>query len=172
MRRILRDLDRNAERYLMLLCYGFVCAVIIQEVARRYLLNFSSAWAEETARYAFIYLGWIGAAYAVRERAHIRFDIMLTRLPARLHGYFFIFSELATLVFAAVALRYSLHTIDQLYGFGATTFVLRVNKLWAEAAVPIGFLLITIRSIQAIINDVADIRAGRPAYRGKALFEE
>ena len=82
------------------------------------------------------------------------------------------FAELATLVFAVIALRYSLHTIDQMLTFGATTFVLRVNKLWAEAAVPIGFVLITIRCVQAISRDVADIRAGRPAYQGKALFEE
>ena len=172
MRRLLQELDRNAERYLMFVCYAFVCAVIIQEVGRRYLLNYSSAWAEETARYAFIYLGWIGAAYAIRERAHIRFDIVLSRLPARLQGYLYVFAELVTLVFAVIALRYSLHTIDQMLTFGATTFVLRVNKLWAEAAVPIGFVLITIRCIQAISRDVADIRAGRPAYQGKALFEE
>jgi len=172
MRGLLRELDRNAERYLMFGCYAFVCAVIIQEVARRYLLNYSSAWAEETARYAFIYLGWIGAAYAVRERAHIRFDVLLARVPAQVHGYLFILSELATIVFAVIALRFSLHTADQLLSFGATTFVLRVNKLWAEAAVPIGFALIVLRSIQALVRDAADIRAGRPAYQGKALFEE
>ena len=114
MRRLLQELDRNAERYLMFVCYAFVCAVIIQEVGRRYLLNYSSAWAEETARYAFIYLGWIGAAYAIRERAHIRFDIVLARLPARLQGYLYVFAELVALVFAVIALRYSLHTIDQL----------------------------------------------------------
>jgi TRAP-type C4-dicarboxylate transport system permease small subunit len=172
VRKVLHELDRNAERYLMFVSYAFVCSVIIQEVARRYLLNYSSAWAEETARYAFIYLGWIGAAYAVRERAHVRFDIVLARLPVRLQGYLYVFAELATLVFALIALRFSLHTIDQMLTFGATTFVLRVNKLWAEAAVPIGFLLITIRCVQAIIQDVSDIRAGRPAYQGKALFEE
>jgi TRAP-type C4-dicarboxylate transport system permease small subunit len=172
VKRFLQELDRNAERYLMFVSYAFVCAVIIQEVGRRYLLNYSSAWAEETARYAFIYLGWIGAAYAVRERAHIRFDIVLHRLPAGLHGYLYVFAELATLVFALIALRFSLHTIDQLLTFGATTFVLRVNKLWAEAAVPIGFTLIAIRCVQAIIRDVSDIRAGVPAYQGKSLFEE
>ncbi|MEO7158703.1 MAG: TRAP transporter small permease subunit, partial [Vicinamibacterales bacterium] len=76
-----RVIDDNAERYAMLVFYVFVCAVIVQEVVRRFVLNYSSAWAEETARYAFIYLGYIGAAYAVRERAHIRFDILLQRLP-------------------------------------------------------------------------------------------
>ena len=60
MNRLLKNLDDNAERYLMLACYTFCCAVIIQDVARRYLLNYSAGWSQETAQYAFIYLGWIG----------------------------------------------------------------------------------------------------------------
>ena len=53
MRQILDALDRNAERYLMLTAYVFCCAVIIQDVARRFLLNYSAAWSQETAQYAF-----------------------------------------------------------------------------------------------------------------------
>ena len=156
----------------MLVFYAFVCAVIVQEVVRRFVLNYSSAWAEETARYAFIYLGWIGAAYAVRERAHIRFDIVLARLPARLQGYLYVFAELVTLVFAVIALRYSLHTIDQMLQLRRHHRCCASTSCGSEAAVPIGFALITMRCIQAISRDMADIRAGRPAYQGKALFEE
>jgi TRAP-type C4-dicarboxylate transport system permease small subunit len=172
MKRLLKNLDDNAERYLMLACYTFCCAVIIQDVARRYLLNYSAGWSQETAQYAFIYLGWIGAASAVKERAHVRFDILLNRLPERLHGYIYIFSELATLAFALIALRYTLHSIAQDWQFGNTTDVLRVSRIWAEAAVPIGFSLIVIRTLQAMARDIAAIREGRPAYRGKAMFEE
>jgi C4-dicarboxylate transporter, DctQ subunit len=172
MTRLLRILDENIERYLMLFCYVFVCTVIIQDVARRFLLNYSSAWSQETAQYAFIYLGWIGAAYAVKERAHIRFDIVLNKLPERLHGWFFIVGELATIAFALIALRFSLHTIEQLWQYGGTTPVLRVSKLWAEAAVPIGFGLVLLRALQRIILDLSDMRAGRPIFKGKALFEE
>ena len=172
MRQLLDALDRNAERYLMLTCYVFCCAVIIQDVARRFLLNYSAAWSQETAQYAFIYLGWIGAAYAVKERAHIRFDILQNKLPERLHGYVFIAGEIATIIFAIIALRYSMHTIGTLWQYGAATPVLRVSKIWAEAAVPIGFTLIVLRSLQALSHDVADMRAGRPVNKGKALFEE
>ena len=170
--KFLKQLNENAERWLMLVFYCFIVFVIIQEVLRRFVLNYSSSWGQETAQYMFIYLGWIGAAYAVKERAHIRFDILLNRLPARLHGYLFIFADLATLVFACVALYWSMHTIFQLLEFGGTTPVLRVNKVWFEAAVPIGFALIILRVIQAVIRDVADLRAGRPAFAGKAMFEE
>lgn len=168
----LATLDANAERYLMLACYIFCCAVIIQDVARRALLNYSAAWSQETAQYAFIYLGWIGAAYAVKERAHIRFDILMNRLAARHQGWLFILGEVATLIFALIAFYYSLHTIGQLWRFSGATPVLQVSKIWAEAAVPIGFFLIVLRSCQAISRDLADLRAGRPAFHGKALFEE
>lgn len=172
MRRLLRDLDANIERYLMLACYVFCCTVIIHDVARRYLLNYSASWSQETAQYAFIYLGWIGAAYAVKERAHIRFDILLNRLPERLHGWIYIIGEIATIIFAAIALRYSLHTVATLWQYGGATPVLRVSKIWAEAAVPIGFALIILRSLQSMRRDAADMRARRPVYKGKALFEE
>jgi TRAP-type C4-dicarboxylate transport system permease small subunit len=169
---LLADLDENLERYLMLACYVFCCAVIIHDVGRRFLLNYSAGWSQETAQYAFIYLGWIGAAYAVKERAHIRFDILLNAVPERMRGAIYILGELATILFALIALRYSFHTIQQLWQFGGATPVLRVSKIWAEAAVPIGFTLIVVRSLQMLRRDIADLRAGRPAYQGKALFEE
>ena len=172
MKRTLRLLDDNIERYLMLACYVFCCAVIIQDVARRFIINYSAAWSQETAQYAFIYLGWIGAAYAVKERAHIRFDILQNKLPEKLHGYIFIAGEIATIIFAIIALRYSMHTIGVLWQFGGATPVLRVSKIWAEAAVPIGFALIILRSVQSMLRDIADMRAGRAVYKGKALFEE
>lgn len=167
-----RTIEENAERYAMLVFYVFVCAVIVQEVVRRFVLNYSSAWAEETARYAFIYLGYVGTAYAVRERAHIRFDILLQRLPNRLHGYVYIFAEFCTLVFAVIALYWSMHTIGQLLKFEGASPVLRINKAWFVAAVPIGFTLVIVRVLQSIWRDAGNLRAGRDAFTGKAMFEE
>jgi len=172
MKPILQALDRDGERWAMLVFYAFCCIVIVQEVVRRYVLNYSSAWGEEAARFAFIYLGWIGAAYAVRERAHIRFDILLQRLTPRGKALVFIFAEIATIVFACVALYWSLHTIRLLLQFDGQAPVLRVNKAWFEAAVPIGFSLVIFRSLQGMWRDIGDLRAGREPFAGKAMFEE
>ena len=131
-----------------------------------------SAWAEETARYAFIYLGYVGTAYAVRERAHIRFDILLQRLPARLHGYVYIFAEVCTLLFAVIALYWSMQSVLQFIRFEGASPVLRINKAWFVAAVPIGFALVIVRVLQVIWRDVGDLRAGRAVFSGKAMFEE
>lgn len=156
----------------MLVFYSFCCIVIVQEVLRRFVLNYSSAWGEEAARYAFIYLGWIGAAYAVRERAHIRFDFLLQALRPRAKSALFIFTEVATIAFACIALYWSLHSIGTLLKFEATTPVLRVNKAWVEAAVPIGFSLVVFRSLQNIWRDLHGLRSGAEPFAGKAMFEE
>jgi TRAP-type C4-dicarboxylate transport system permease small subunit len=168
---LLRALDRNGERYLMLVFYCTIVFVIVNEVVRRFVLSYSSLWGEEIARYMFVYLGWVGASYAVRERTHIRFDTVLGLLPKKWHGYIFIFGDLVTLVFAGFALYWSLHSIGSIIRFDAATPALRVSKAWFEMAVPLGFCMMTVRLLQSIRRDVADIRAGREAYAGKLLFD-
>lgn len=165
-------LDENAERYAMLVAYLFVCIVIVQEVLRRFGLNFSSAWSQETAQYLFIYLGYIGAAYGVKERAHIRFDVLIGRVGERAKAALYIFAEVCTIAFALIAVYWSLHTVVQLVTLGGTTPVLRINKAWFEVAVPIGFALVVVRAIQAIVRDWRDMQAGRPVFVGKAMFDE
>src|SRR3546814_18317575 len=83
MNNFLARLERDDERWLLLVLYTFIVCVIFIEVLRRFVLLYSSVWGEETARYTFIYLVWIGAASAVRERAHIRIDVLTHYLPPR-----------------------------------------------------------------------------------------
>jgi C4-dicarboxylate transporter DctQ subunit len=171
MRKALRQLDANGERFLMLVFYCFIVFVIVIEVLRRFLLDFSSLWGEEAARFAFIYLGWVGASYAVKQRAHIRFDVLLHLLPRRFHGYLYLFGELCTLVFAGFALYWSLDTISTMLQFDALAPALRVSQVWFEAAVPLGFTMMVVRVLQSAWRDIQDIRAGRDAYSGTLLFD-
>lgn len=171
MRKLLRLLDQNAERYLMLVFYCFIVFVIVIEVVRRFVLDFSSLWGEEAARMAFIYLGWVGASYGVKQRAHIRFDIFTHILPQRWRGYLYLFGELCTLVFAGFALYWSLDTISTTLQFDALSPALRISQAWFQAAVPIGFSMMVLRVLQSAWRDIQDIRAGRDAYSGTLLFD-
>ena len=75
-----KKLDDNAERWLLLVFYALIVATIVVEVVRRFALSYSSIWGEEIARYAFIYLAWVGASAAVKDRAHIRIDVIIHML--------------------------------------------------------------------------------------------
>lgn len=171
MKKLLRQLDRNGERYLMLVFYCFIVFVIVIEVVRRFILDFSSLWGEEASRFAFIYLGWVGASYGVKQRAHIRFDVMLHILPCRWHGYLYLFGEACSLVFAGFALYWSLDTISTQLQFDSLAPALRISQVWFQAAVPLGFSMMTVRILQSAWRDIQDIRAGREAYAGTLLFD-
>ncbi len=171
MRRWLKRVDADAERYLMLVFYCTIVFVIVNEVVRRFVLQYSSLWGEEVARYAFIYLGWIGAAQAVKERAHIRFDTVLQLVPKSWHGYVYIFADLVTLVFACFAIYWSMHSIASIVQFGAAAPALRISKAYFEIAVPFAFTLMVWRLLQSIRRDIEDIRTGRDAYKGTLLFD-
>jgi len=171
MRAFLRGLDRNGERYLMLVFYCFIVFVIVSEVIRRFVLDFSSLWGEEAARFAFIYLGWVGASYGVKQRAHIRFDIVTSKLSHRLAGFVYLFSELATLVFAVFALYWSLRTIGTMLRFDALSPALRISQVWFQAAVPLGFAMMVVRVIQSGLRDIRNLRSGCTPYTGTLLFD-
>lgn len=171
LRDALRAIDRNGERYLLLIFYTLVVAVIGVEVVRRFVLSYSSIWGEEIARFAFIYLTWIGASAGVRNRNHIRIDLIYGWVPERHHVWLYVFADLATMAFAIVAFYYSLIPIATSINFDNVTDGLRINRSFFLAAVPLGFAMTMVRIVQNTVRDIADHRAGRPIFRGVKLFE-
>ena len=130
MRALIKSIDRDVERWLLLSFYGMVVATIGVEVLRRFLLSYSSIWGEEVARYAFIYLVWIGAASAVKDRAHIRIDILIQGLPARGKAVVYFIGDLATLAFAVIALYWSMHPVMTSIEFAIISRILRAGRLY------------------------------------------
>ena len=104
---LLRKIDRNAELWLLLTFYVMLVVTMSVEVIRRELFAYSSIWGEEIVRYSFIYLAWVGAAVAVKERGHIRIDVILHYLDNRGKALIYIFGDMVMIVVAVIALYWS-----------------------------------------------------------------
>ena len=168
---LVRQIDRNAERWLLLTFYTMLVATMAVEVLRREAFSYSSIWGEEVVRYSFIYLAWIGAAAAVKERAHIRIDVVMHYLPPRPKAVIYIFGDLVMFLVALVALYTSFETVHVSATFGSVTEGLRISKVWFLMAVPLGFALVIWRLIQSFIRDLRSLRDGTPVYQGDTLFD-
>lgn len=168
---ILHRIDRDAERWLLLTFYVMLVITMAIEVLRREIFSYSSIWGEEIVRYSFIYLAWVGAAAAVKERAHIRIDVIMHYLPPRAKALMYIFGDLVMFAVAIVALYYSYETVHVSAKFGSVTDGLRISKVWFLMAVPLGFALIIFRLIQSFIRDCRSLKNGTPVYQGDTLFE-
>jgi len=166
-----KRLDDNAERWLLLGFYAMIVATIVVEVVRRFVLSYSSIWGEEIARYAFIYLAWVGASAAVKDRAHIRIDVLLHYLSNRAKAAVYLFGDVCMLVLALLALYTAIESLEISLKFGSVTHGLRISLAWFLAAVPLGFSLMIYRLGQSIWRDVKDIRGGRSVYEGERMFD-
>ena len=155
----------------MLWLYAFIVIVIVIEVLRRFVFDFSSIWGEEAARFAFVYLVWIGAAVGVRNRSHIRFTILSDILPPRAATALSMFGSVAIIVFAIFAFYWSLEPIATSLRFGSVSEGLRLPRAWFMVAVPIGFTLVFLRAIGVLWEDLRAFRANQPPPAGEKLFD-
>ena len=77
---IVRALDGFA--YLLLVSATLVMVIsILLQVFFRYVMNAPLYWSEEIARYAFVWLVFIGAAIASKRGSHIGVDYVVMHLP-------------------------------------------------------------------------------------------
>jgi len=166
-----RNLDQNAERWLLLVFYVMLVLTMAIEVLRREVFSYSSIWGEEVVRYSFIYLAWVGAAVAVKERVHIRIDVIMHYLGPRPKALLYIFGDLVMFVVAIIAFYWSFEAVHVSAKFGSVTDGLRVSRVWALMAVPLGFSLLMLRLVQSFIRDVRYIRDGKPVFEGSTLFD-
>lgn len=171
MSRIFRALDRNGERWLLLVFYVMLVGTMFIEVVRREVFSYSSIWGEEMVRYSFIYLAWIGAAAAVKERGHIRIDVIMNYVPPRVKAVLYIFGDVVMFIVALIALYWSWEAVHTSWRFGSVTHGLRISQTWFLFAVPFGFALVMLRLIQSLLRDISDLRHGRPVYEGDTLFD-
>jgi TRAP-type C4-dicarboxylate transport system permease small subunit len=106
------------------------------EVVRREVFSYSSIWGEEIVRYSFIYLAWIGAAAAVKERGHIRIDVLMHYVAAD--------GEIAALHVRRhrdvhrrlIALYWSWESVHVSWKFGSVTHGLRISQVFSSSRCP------------------------------------
>ncbi len=168
---IIRVLDQNAERWALLVFYVMLVGTMAVEVLRREIFAYSSIWGEEIVRYSFIYLAWIGAASAIKQRGHIRIDVLLHYVGRRAKTLLYIFGDLVMFGVALIALYWSFETVMVSAKFGSVSHGLRVSMVWFLMAVPLGFSLMILRLVQSFLRDLRSLRDGTPVYEGDRLFD-
>lgn len=169
---MLKLLNENLERWALLVFYTMLVITMAVEVIRREVFAYSSIWGEEIVRYAFIYLAWIGAAAAVRERAHLRIDVIFNYIVSnRAKTLLYIFGDLVMLAVALIAVYWSWETVLVSWKFGSVSHGLRVSMVWFLMAVPLGFGLMIFRLLQSLIRDFSDLKSGKPVFEGERLFD-
>lgn len=164
-------LDENIERYLLIVTYFYISFIIIMGVFNRFVLLSTSGWEVETARLLFIWLTWLGASLAVRQRSHIRIDFIYQYISDRSEGLLYIFSDLVILAFCVISFDAFMPVLQTTSEYGASLVTINLSLIFFQAAIPTGLTLTAIRALQMLVIDTQSVRNNQQVYQGKPLFE-
>lgn len=155
--KILKWLDRHIEETLLIIFSTIMVTVIFLQVVMRQF-DSSLSWSEELARYAFIWLVYIGISYGVKKDRHIKVDVVLLLLNDKSKIILSIISNLLVLFFALFVIRYGFDIALQLLNFGQKSPANQIPMGLVYMATPIGMGLTLIRLFQNIIKQIKALR--------------
>ncbi len=123
------------------------------EVLARYFFNAPTIWAAEISQLFLIWGTFLAMAYALKNRQHIRIEIVTARLGQKAQKVF----ESISLIFIT-----ALCVIVVWYGWGiawdsfergrSTGTMLNIPNWWAEAVIPTGFTLLLLQSLIELLH--------------------
>ena len=130
-----RMIDKSLAAVLVTLMVIMVITVSWQ-VITRYLLNSPSSYTEELATYLLIWISLLGAAYALRVRAHLGIDFLVRRMSQDRQRMMRMVVHLVVIAFSLVALVFG--------GSWLVYVTLDLNQLSAAFQVPIGYVYLVL----------------------------
>jgi TRAP-type C4-dicarboxylate transport system permease small subunit len=100
---IARWLRRRAENICALFLVGMFLSFIVQIIAR-YVFNYPLGWTDEVSVIFWIWCTLWGAAFVLRERDEVRFDIFYSALSEKTRCVFTVITGVIAIVVLTVAL--------------------------------------------------------------------
>ena len=98
-----RWLRRRAENVAALLLLVMFLCFILQIVAR-YVFNYPLGWTDEVSVLAWIWCTLWGAAFVLREKDEVRFDLIYSTASPRMRCVFTVITGIAVIVLFGIAL--------------------------------------------------------------------
>jgi C4-dicarboxylate transporter DctQ subunit len=98
-----RWLRRRAENVAAVLLLAMFLCFILQIVAR-YVFNYPLGWTEEVSVLCWIWCTLWGAAFVLRERDEVRFDLIYSNSSAQTRRVFTIVTGIATILLFGIAM--------------------------------------------------------------------
>ncbi len=160
---ILRWLDDNTEKTVILVCYLVMTAIIFVEVIRRFAFGQQSAWSSTIPIYLFLWVTWMGCAYTAKQRSHLRFEELRLRMPYFGQFCAIMLDHIVWIGFSLLVIYYSVEQVQLSYdNFAIVQGTDNVMQWWFYLATPVAFSLLIFRVLQNLFEDLRRFRNREP----------
>ncbi|MBC8400369.1 MAG: TRAP transporter small permease [Candidatus Marinimicrobia bacterium] len=152
MQRIIESIDLVLSRFLIGLMTLIVLAVTWQ-VFTRFIIQDPSSWTEELARFLLIWIGVLGASYALRTRAHLGIDLITQRVgeAGRRRIKFTVYSVVILFAFFVMVVG-GIRLVNLTFSLNQISAAMGIRMGYIYTVLPISGSLMIIYSILFMIS--------------------
>ena len=152
-------LDNNFEKPFLFFGMLSIILIITFQTAYRYIISHltdgagSAIWTEELARFIFIWISYLAAPLAIKNRENIRVDFIFDRLSEKWQRILWIVNTVCFLVLGLVVVSMGISLIQMQIRFPQITPALQIPYYVPYLILPLGFGLMVIRLVQDLIKE-------------------
>lgn len=133
-----------------------VLAVTAVSVFNRYILGSPMSGVDEATGFLVVATVMFGAAEALRSGDHIRIDLVVENVSARIRWLFDLWAHVAVLVFSVLLFQTGWHTVAFSRQFGAYSAGYLELPMWIpQATMPLGAALLALVALAKIVRLIA-----------------
>jgi TRAP-type C4-dicarboxylate transport system permease small subunit len=145
VKKIFRFLDEHLEEIFISLAMGYFVTVTILQIICRFVLKIPASWTEETAKYAFIWMTFVGSSLGAKIQSHIRVDMFENSLKGTPRLIVNLLNQFIFLVFAVIMTVVGIGMCISLLSRPQLSPALKIPMQWIYAALPVGMGLMCVR---------------------------
>ena len=142
-------IEHHPEDWLAFVIFWSLAFIVFLQFFTHYVLNDSLAWTEEIARYALMWVVFIGGAMVTRRNSHIAVKLLSNVMkPGRLRAVLLAFVDFVKLSFIGLLAFISWTITERMHQQRMTVFDLPMSLVYGGVA--FGCFLMLIRQIQNV----------------------
>jgi TRAP-type C4-dicarboxylate transport system permease small subunit len=151
---ILERLEERIERglaWLLVLLMVAIVADVTWQVLSRFVFRAPSSFTEELAGFLLIWIGLLGAAYALRTRAHLGIDLLTAKLSGATKRAAAMVAHTLVLLFALTTMVIGgLRLVQLAFQLEQISSVMGLRMGYVYVAIPLAGLLMVVFSLGSI----------------------
>lgn len=153
-KKVIRWLDLHFEETLMIIFGSLIGIIIMMQIIMRYFFHNALSWPEEFCRFCYIYFCFISIGYSVRNHCLLNVTLLQDFLPRAVRMALDVLIQLTMLVVFGVFFMGSITCVQAAAASHQMSTAMQIPMYIPYMATCIGFLIATLRSVQAVVRSI------------------
>jgi len=131
---------------------GIMTLIVSYAVVARYVFNRPIGWSEEISTYLMVWAVFLGAAYTLKEDAHIGVDLLISNLKPGIKRNFLRFHYVTGVVFFSILFYKGIDMVALSLKLDSRSMAIEFPLYFTQLSVPVGSAILFLQCIKKLMS--------------------